>query len=131
MCLFRKKKSEGAPQVKRGLGRDFYSIFNDDVEAKAEANTSERETATFGRLFYDIFDDSVKGKKLAKEERHRSYMEQNRKSIISEYNGDNIRELSLLYRCSQSDIIAILRESIAKNDKNCLVNNMAEAVTNN
>ena len=131
MCLFRKKKTKEIPQVRRGLGRDFYSIFNDDIETKAEANTSEREKATLGRLFYDIFDDSVKGKNLTKEEKYRLYIDQNRKSIISAYNGDNIRELSLLYRCSQSDIIAILRESIAKNDKNCLVNNMAEAATNN
>ena len=120
MCLFRKKKTKEIPQVRRNLGRDFYSIFNDDVETKAEANTAEREKATLGRLFYDIFDDSVKEKKLTKEEKHRLYIEQNRKSIISAYNGDNVRELSLLYRCSNNDIIQILRESISKNDKKIL-----------
>ena len=130
MCLFRKKKTKEIPPVRRGLGREFYSIFNDDVETKAEANTSEREKATLGRFFYDIFDDSVKGKNLTKEEKHRLYMEQNKKSIISAYNGDNIRELSLLYRCSQSDIIIILRESIAKNDKNCLTTYTSEDVVN-
>ena len=119
MCLFRKKKTKEIPQVKRGLYRDFYSIFNDDVEAKAETNNVERYNATLGRLFYDIFDDSVRVKNLTKGEKHRLYMEQNRRSIISAYNGDNVQELSLLYHCSKQEIIQILKESIAKNDKNC------------
>ena len=117
MCLFRKKKSEGTPQVRGGLSRDFYSIYDDKLEAKADANNVERESASLERLFYDIFDDSVKGKNLSKEERHRLYMEQNRKSIISAYDGENVRALSLQYRCSQKEIIQTLKDSIAKNDK--------------
>ena len=124
MCLFRKKKTKEIPQVRRGLGGEFYSIFNDDVETKAEANTSKRDTVNLGSFFYDIFDDSVKGKNLTKEEKHRLYMEQNRKSIISAYNGENVQELSLQYRCSQKEIICILRESIAKNDKEQVYTNL-------
>lgn len=123
MCF---KKIKNNNSVRKGLGRDFYSIFDEKtVHEKAnteDTQTDEREAASLGRLFYSIFYDSVESKKLTKEEKHRLYLEKNRKSIISAYNGDNVRELSLLYHCSQSDIIKILRESIAKNDKNCLAN---------
>lgn len=123
MCF---KKSKNDNSVRKGLGRDFYSIFDDKTVYKKtnteDKPTDERETVSLGLLFYNIFNDSVKSKNLTKEEKHRLYLEQNRKSIISAYNGDNVRELSLLYHCSQSDIIKILRESIAKNDKNCLAN---------
>ena len=124
MCLFRKNKADKKQpeaQEKRGLNRHFYDIYEDVVLQNAD-NNSEKEAASLGRLFYSIFSDSVESKNLTKEEKHRLYLEQNRKSIISAYNGDNVRELSLLYHCSQSDIIKILRESIAKNDKNCLAN---------
>ena len=123
MCF---KKSKNDNSARKGLGRDFYSIFDDKaVHEKTNTEdtpTDEKEAASLGRLFYSIFNDSVESKNLTKEEKHRLYLEQNRKSIISAYNGDNVRELSLLYHCSQSDIIKILRESIAKNDKNCLAN---------
>ena len=123
MCF---KKSKNDNSVRKGLGRDFYSIFGDKtVHEKTNTEDTprdEKEAASLGRLFYSIFNDSVESKNLTKEEKHRLYLEQNRKSIISAYNGDNVRELSLLYHCSQSDIIKILRESIAKNDKNCLAN---------
>lgn len=124
MCLRKKQKNQNNNSERKSLGRDFFSIFDDKVlsekldEMKGEKKESESES--LGRLFYSIFNDSVESKKLTREEKHRLYIEQNRKSIISAYNGDNVRELSLLYRCSQSDIIAILRESIAKNDKNIL-----------
>ena len=120
MCLFRKKKPairKESTQVKQSLGRDFYSIFHDEAKTDAEAKNTESEPLSFGKLFYDIFDDSVNGKNLTTGEKHRLYMDRNRKNIISAYNGDNVRELSLQYRCSQKEILQILRESIAKNDK--------------
>lgn len=51
------------------------------------------------------------------------YIEKNKKNIISDYNENNIRKINLKYHCSQEDIINILRESIAKNDRYCLMNN--------
>ena len=123
MCL-RKKQNNNSER--KSLGRDSFSIFDDKVLSEksdeVKGGKTESESESLGRLFYSIFNDSVESKKITKEEKHRLYLEQNRKSIISAYDGDNIRELSLLYRCSQSDIIAILRESIARNDKNILSN---------
>ena len=114
MCLFWKNKvdkKQSEMQVKQGLGREFYSIYSDK-------ETSSQKVGGLGRSFYDIFDDSLSASGISKEDTHRKHIDKHNKSIISAYNGENVRELSLQYRCSQKEIIHILRESIAKNDKN-------------
>lgn len=101
-------------QEKQALGREFYSIYDDK-------ETVSSKVGSLGRRFYDIFDDSLSASGVGKEDTHRKHIDKNKKSIISAYNGENVRELSLQYRCSQKEIIHILRESVAKNDKMLLV----------
>ena len=119
MCLFRKKKvankSTPSDSKEYGLGQDFFSLLDNQMQkSKGKQSQAEMSNDSLGRDFYSLlYDTNVATQGEAS---HQRYMDQRRKSIISAYNGENVRALSLQYRCSQREILQILRESIAKND---------------
>lgn len=120
MCLFRKKKvankSNPSDSKEYGLGKDFLSLLDDQMQkSKEEPPQTKNHKNSLGRVFYSLlYNTNVATQDKASRQK---YMDQRKKSIICAYNGDNVRELSLQYHCSQKEIVQILRESIAKNDK--------------
>ena len=107
MCLFRKnnvQKKQPNVQKESSLGKDFFALL-------CEENQKTRQLGT------NAFDDGNVETKTARKDSRQRLIDQSRKSIVSAYNGENIRDLSLQYRCSQKEIIQILKESIAENDK--------------
>lgn len=134
MCLFGKNKvtynkcqsfSNGS-----GIAKDFFTLLDEERQnIKEKQSQAKNSTSSLGKDFYSIFNDTATVNQ--DKDVHRRFVDQHRKSIISAYNGENIRALSLQYHCSQKEIIQILKESIAKNDKNCLGHNIVEVVTDN
>ena len=120
MCLFRKKKVtyKKRQSVSNGsdIAKDFFTLLDEERQKSEEKQSQAKNSkGSLGRDFYSIFNDTAAVDQ--DKDAHRRFVDQHRKSIISAYNGENIRALSLQYHCSQKEIIQILKESIAKNDK--------------